>query len=384
MKRSSAGFRYAQRSLVLCWFVAGVLATIPIVNACEWSYLIWGIRNKPADPLFRFVRNGKVGYIDSSGKVVIPPTLPGGDNFGGEFHEGLVAVQEEAGYRYMDRSGAVVFRTDARLAFDFSEGLAAASRNFGYWGFLDRMGRFVIAPEYDSVDSFSEGLARVSVSRQAGSTGYIDKQGRIAIPPRLSYGSSFHEGRAAVIIDGPCRFANGGSCGRAEFEPTEPQASYDCRYAFIDKSGKPVSSLRFDDAQDFSEGLAPVRIGRAWGYVDRSGEIAISPKFEFAGTFSEGLATVRQNERTGFIDHSGRFVILPQFESVDSFSDGRALVSESNGDGTQEYRFIDKTGKAAFPGRFSVAGSFSYGLAPVVLKGSYAWINTSGKPVFTY
>jgi hypothetical protein len=73
---------------------------------------------------------------------------------------------------------------------------------------------------------------------------------------------------------------------------------------------------------------------------------------------------------------------------VDSFSDGRALVVEHNGDGTQAYRFIDKRGKAAFPGKFAAAAPFSYGLAHVALsgrlKGTFAWINTSGKSVFSY
>jgi hypothetical protein len=86
MNQPSAGAKYARKCRILGWFVAGILVSMPIVNACEWSYLIWGIRSKPADPLFRFVRNGKVGSIDSSGKVVIQPTLPRGDNFGGEVH----------------------------------------------------------------------------------------------------------------------------------------------------------------------------------------------------------------------------------------------------------------------------------------------------------
>jgi len=281
-----------------------------------------------------------------------------------------------------------------RGSFDFSEGLAPASRYAGFpddqfpkWGFIDRAGHFAIGPQYYWVDPFSEGLARISVSSEVGSTGYIDGHGNLVIPARFSYGSSFHEGLAAVITGGPCRITNGGSCGRSEFKPTQPEATYDCRYAFIDKSGKPVSDLRFDDAKDFSEGLAPVRIGQAWGYVDRSGQISISPKFAFAEPFSEGLAAVRQNEKTGFVDHSGNFVIPPQFESADGFSDGRALVTENRGK-TQAYRFIDKTGKAAFAGKFAAAAPFSYGLAPIALsgrkKGTYAWLNTSGRPVFTY
>jgi len=375
-------------------FLAGAFLSTPNARACSWSYIIWGMRTKPADPLFRFERNHKAGYIDSSGKIILEPTLPAGDNSFGEFHEGLLAVKDDDGYRYIDRSGSVVFNVDAWLAFDFSEGLAPAAKYDGKpkWGFIDRSGHFVIPPQYFGVDPFSEGLARVSVSSEVGSTGYIDKQGNFAIPARLSYGSSFHEGRAAVIIDGPCRIANGGSCARPEFRPTQPAATYDCRYAFIDRSGMPVSDLRFEDALDFSEGLAAVLLDGKWGYVDRSGRITISQQFDSAESFSEGVATVRQNGKTGFIDHSGNFVIVPGFEfpfmSVGSFSDGRALIAKTEGAGKTVYQFIDKTGNPAFPGKFAAASPFAYGLAHVALQGrgggNHAWINTSGKVVFAY
>jgi hypothetical protein len=247
----------------------------------------------------------------------------------------------------------------------------------------------VIAPRYWRVDDFSEGLARVSVKGEVNSVGYINHDGAFAIAPNLSNGYRFHEGRAAVILDGPCQIANGGSCGRAEFRPG--RRGVDCRYAFIDKTGAPISDLRFDDAGDFSEGLAPVRIGQRWGYVDASGQIVIEPRFESAEPFSDGLAAVRANGRTGFIKHNGTFVIDPQFSNAESFSDGRALVSNATGEfATGEFWFIDKTGKPAFAGKFPMAASFAHGLAPVAYeftapsKGRYAWIDTSGKPVFTY
>ena len=104
-----------------------------------------------------------VGYINSSGKIVIKPSLPRGNL--SEFHEGLLAVPAERGVQYFDTSGSVVFRADVWLALDFSEGMAPAATNGERkWGFLDRSGRFAIPPKYFSVERFSEGLALASVS----------------------------------------------------------------------------------------------------------------------------------------------------------------------------------------------------------------------------
>jgi hypothetical protein len=374
------------------WIIALALVAVPLVSACSWSYLTWGLRSKSADPLFRFVRNGKAGYIDDTGRIIIEPTLPAGDNSSGEFHEGLLAVKEQDGFRYVDRSGSIVLTSDAWLAFDFSSGLAPASLYAGFpadkfpkWGFIDRRGNFTIPAQYYGVDPFSEGLARVSVAAEVGSTGYVDSSGQFVIPPRLTYGASFHEGRAAVIIDGPCRITNGGSCAPAEFRPTTRNASYDCRYAFIDKTGAPISSLRFDQAGDFSEGLAPAVVDGLWGYVDLSGQVSIPPRFEWAESFSDGLAAVRQDGKTGFIDHSGRFVIAPKFEGAESFSDGRALVSKMISQGNWAYTFIDRSGHTAFRGEYMSATSFNHGLAHVQTgKGRFSWINPSGKAVFSY
>jgi hypothetical protein len=375
------------RTLWGCLIVtAACLLVPPVIKACSWSYKIWAIRSKSADPLFRFVRDGKAGYIDARGKIVIQPTFPVYDNFFGEFHEGLLAVKEESGYRYVDRSGTTAFHADGWMALDFSEGLApVAEGDAGHkWGFIDRTGKFAIRPQYSWANEFSDGLARVELAGEVGSTGYIDRHGNFVLPPRLTYGSDFHEGLAAVILNGPCRIINGGSCARPEFRPTQAGATYDCRWSFVDKNGTPISTMQFDDAKDFTEGVAPVRVGPRWGFVDHSGQVTIAPQYGFAESFSEGLALVYLEGKMGFIDHSGVFVIAPQFEDAEPFADGLALVSASGEKGARRYWFIGKNGKEAFPGTYDSAASFSHGLAPVSNRGTLAWINTVGRAVFRF
>jgi WG containing repeat len=374
----------------LC-LAAALCLSIPITDACSISFLLWSLKSKSAEPLFRFEQGGKAGYIDATGNIVVKPAAAFYDsqNFYGEFHEGITALYDDGQFRYMDRSGKILFKADG-LGLDFSEGLAAASRRRGGdWGFLDRTGKFVIEPRFYAASSFSEGLAVASATPSPRTTGFIDHTGTFVILPTLSYASDFHEGLAAVIIDGPCHIFNGGSCGGAEYRPTQPNATYDCRYAFIDKTGKPISDLRFEAAADFAEGLAPVKIGGHWGYVNQSGRMVIDPKFEWAGQFSEGLAGIFDGKSYGFINRAGKLVIQPRFQSVSAFSDQRALVVEVSETRRPTYRFIDHSGKPAFPGNFVLATSFIHGLAAVSSdyrkgRGTVSWIDPSGKAVFTY
>jgi hypothetical protein len=58
-------------------------------------------RSKQADPLYRFVRNDKAGYIDQSGKVVIEPKFEFYSNSRGEFRDGLMEIGVNDG-KYVD------------------------------------------------------------------------------------------------------------------------------------------------------------------------------------------------------------------------------------------------------------------------------------------
>lgn len=308
------------------------LVVVPSIFSCSLDHTLWDFVSDNPDPLFRFIQDSKAGFINSRGTVVIKPVLHVGETSLRDFTEGLLGLTNTKESRFVDRSGNEMFRVAAWVSGGFSEGLAAAEKD-GKWGFIDRNGAFVIPPRYSHVSEFSEGLAKVSESGETGAIGFIDKSGNVVIPLKLTYALNFHGGVAAAVPDGPCRLTNGGSCDAAQFFPRWPLI-VDCRYTYIDKSGKPITKLRFDAAMDFnSEGLAPVRIGSKWGYIDRTGALTIHPAFDAAGPFSEGVAVVHQGDLAGFINRRGQFVIQPKFSSARGFSNGCAGDRDRTGTG---------------------------------------------------
>jgi hypothetical protein len=44
------------------------------------------------------------------------------------------------------------------------------------------------------------------------------------------------------------------------------------KYGFIDKHGKQVIPCKFDEASDFSEGLAVIKIGDRYGFINAEGK----------------------------------------------------------------------------------------------------------------
>lgn len=97
-------------------------------------------------------------------------------------------------------------------------------------------------------------------------------------------------------------------------------------WGFADADDRFVIAPRFDDVGEFSQGLAPVKIGQKWGFVQRSGKMAITAAYDEVTPFSEGFARVRDGERWGFIDMQGTPLATLPFVFVADFHDGLARV----------------------------------------------------------
>jgi hypothetical protein len=247
---------------------------------------------------------------------------------------------------------------------------------FNNGGYINRQGEVAIPRQFHYAGPFSEGLAFVMLDGRR--CGYIDEQGKFAIGPQedWNWGEDFKEGIALVSWD------------RGESFPGTLLHSY----AYIDRNGKYISSLRFAIASSFHEGLARVLVDSFYGYIDRRGRLAIRPRFGEAGDFSEGLALVRDGKvRTGafvldrkprsYIDRRGRKV-LAEHESLffrGSFKCGLAPFGKPGWNGKDGY--IDRRGRVAVSARFKEAYEFSEGRGMILDSGKIGWVNSSGKVV---
>jgi hypothetical protein len=272
--------------------------------------------------------DGEFAFIDSNGKYLMRPRQF--DRLG-YLSEGLALFEPKGGAKYdtdgfvknvgfIDVAGRVVIAPHLFAAYDFSEGVAAASVEFNMCGYIDKQGNFVIKPafefpSYQACGPFSEGLAH---AMKGGKFGYIDHTGSFVIRPGYDYAYDFSEGYAVVGI---------GS-----------------RYVFIDKRGAVLGTSSYGFARAFSEGLAPVVPNDKWGFIDKSGALAIPTKYEEVGDFSEGLAWVRINGKCGFINMHGDLVVPPKYDSASDFWNGIAeVVQNPTPEGDPEVRTIIDT-----------------------------------------
>ncbi len=254
----------------------------------------------------------------------------------------------------------------------------------GKFGFMDRSGKTVIAPQFDSAEQFSEGLADVKVGSKFG---YVNTKGIVAVTPQFDGADMFRYGRALVklgsrfgFIDKDGRYINSPDfLWAGEFsKDLAPVQTADGLVAFVNRSGKLqlVGKVQSLTVNGFTAGLAPAGSSGKWGFIDATGKWIVDPQFEQAGNFADGLAPVTVGGRIGYIDPKGRFVVNPQYESGDDFYEGLAAVKNAGRMG-----FIDTKGQQVVDAKFLAAEHFSDGLAAVKTEDGWGFIDRMGKLV---
>lgn len=100
--------------------------------------------------------------------------------------------------------------------------------------------------------------------------------------------------------------------------------------------------ITYDKIGPFHEGLAKVYRNGLIGFIDRNGDLISPIKWEDAGDFSEGLACVADAESGlyGYIDTKGKEIIPFVWSAAHPFRNGKAEVADED----DNWFFIDKNG----------------------------------------
>lgn len=300
-----------------------------------------------SEGLAKVVRGGKIGYIDRSGMVIINFEYDVADSFGG----GLAAVVKNGKKTILNKYGAPITKVSLDAIFSFSqEKQLRLIVKGGKKGVIDQEGNMLTGFEYDEVFDFTEGFA---VVEKNGLRGYIDRRGKTLTPIEFETAVDFSEGFAAVGHKG--------------------------KYGYIDTSGKLITNYQYDHAEGFSEGFALVGQNNKYGYINTKGELITGLEFDSAVGFSEGLAAVGKGGKGGYINTSGKITIPLLYETAKAFSGGRGQVVRNG-----KHGYVNQQGTEVIPCMYEGGTGFSEGLAGVLMNGKFGFVDVEGRVVIPF
>ena len=191
---------------------------------------------------------GKAGFIDITGSKEMFQQY---SSLGAQFSCGLVSAGNSGGKGYIDKTGKIIVPFDYSLCTTFKDGIGSAySAKAKKWIIFDTNGDITGEysgqwPEGQNLN-FHEGLAGVINNNKSG---FIDHTGKVVIPGTYDelQVDGFHEGLAGVRI-----------------------GSY---WGYINKTGELVIPAQYDNVHAFTNGLAFVKKDNRWQIIDTWGNV---------------------------------------------------------------------------------------------------------------
>jgi|GEM_PF-2236038 len=279
--------------------------------------------------------DGKCGFIDTFGAVIIPLIYEDADIFS----DGLACVKQNGKIGYINTTGEVVIPFE----YEINGSALFYSRFTNSYAAVIKDGQSVIIDTSGAVAyPFFINSSSLDQLRNHGSTfvikdgkyGMIDKNGSLVIDYLFSAVESFVDGYAFVIepTDTGNRYGIVSQDGKITARYLDVRPSYSSQR--ISHSGNDSYTTTYTLSTTFHEGLAAVHIDGKWGYINTSGELVIDLQFDTAtkdlgygsgkesipggGPFRNGYAIVHISGAWNIIDIQGHFVLDCAYDSIQS------------------------------------------------------------------
>jgi hypothetical protein len=307
-----------------------------------------------AQELTQFEKNGKYGFKDASGTIVIKPIYDGASYS----FTSLGGVRKKDKWAVINRQGEVLTDfvydgvADAK-GFDLVpvyKGMGFMGVNH-YYGIVNKSGVEIAAPHYTTLEIASNDLAVVSDS---GPYGILNSYGQFVLPMAYS--------KETLKI----------------FTNIQPNGAYfeNGQWKAFSFDGPTIKRWKYDDIVIEGEHLWPVKKGNKWGYADTLGRELVSPSYDSVGIFSGGISWVSIAGKKGVINNKGTLVIPVKYDGIGLDNFGNYLLYEND-----KWGLANKFGIITIPVKYEAIAQFKEELCAVRLNGKWGFVDPYGKEV---
>ena len=317
--------------------------------------------------LFGFETNDRFGYMDKTGKVIIPAeySYKLNDNSIPLFYKGVIAVKKDSKMGIIDKTGKIIipFEYDNTYThYQVNDAFPVLKKENGknLYGVINSQNKVTIPIIYDEM-LMDSNLVKV---KKDGKWGLMDLKGKQILPNEYDAITTYSREKLVQATKGDqLKFMD--QSGKLLFEKAKNiYTIYGCtdgmirckvndKYGYMDFKGNEIIITRYDDANDFVNGLAKagkktVASGNTilYGFIDKKGNEIIPLTYPSAnlGLFQYGLIKAKDPEtnRFGYFDKTGKWVLQPIYLEATN-ADGMSGVWVKMTDGKQHY--ISKAGK---------------------------------------
>ncbi len=287
----------------------GKYEDIGISKNYEYFGYSWIIKNYGSLGYSWIIKNIK--YYGSLGYFRIIKNTPC-DDLEDLLREGLIAVKSDGKFGFVDKNGKVVIPPRYEEVMPFVRGISAVKRD-GKWGFVDKRGKEIVSPTYEFagycyfIISEDESYWCIEGSDydylKLGYLPVVKKAGKYSTP----FGGEYD---FIVQIDSNLFLAKKGG-----------------GWGLIDKKNKEVLNFRYDKLFRLHKDLFVYSEKGKFGVISLRRGVIVQPKYNVIFYAGEGMIGLVLNNNAGFADTSGKMIFQLKYDYGDPwFINGFALM----------------------------------------------------------
>ncbi len=229
------------------------------------------------------------------------------------FSEGLAVVKDKKYYGFIDTTGKVVVPLTFVKASSFSQGRAAV-RKESACGYIDRFGDPVVSFKFTKCMDYEDG--RAVVYKGIRRAGLVDLEGKMVLEPSVNRLLKFSEGRGLVrdrnyrfyYITESAKMYDGFYEKASAFKNGIALVKENGKWGIINQRGLTIIAPKYDKIEDFNDGYAKVRIHGFNGLSNLKGELIVQPNYEYISYAGNGIFRVEQGDEVGYFNSKGDWV----------------------------------------------------------------------------
>lgn len=213
------------------------------------------------------------------------------------------------------------------------------------WGFIDTTGKWILQPQFDFCEPYSQGMALIENNDLFG---FVDLFGKIIVEPIYEEADNFNEG-VAIVFDG-------------EF------------YGAINRFGKIKIPFEYDDIGEFVDGIAYALKNGSFGYIDLNGNVVVPFVYQQAFTINNNRALVKQYGKYGIINKANKIILPFSFDWIEpNFTDTVIKVKAED-----KFGIIAFSGDTLLPLEYDKIGQIDNDPILVIDRGKVGYFSRSG------
>ncbi|HUM96847.1 MAG TPA: WG repeat-containing protein [Chitinophagaceae bacterium] len=293
--------------------------------------------------LGRVKHNGKYGFVDKTGKLVIPAKYDAAEAFSQE----IAAVFLNGKAFFINKKGIDVFKKTFKTISSFSYGVAMCAGEDGKRGFIDIKGKVIVPFILEAAFPFQDKLTAVRFNGEKIWKA-INTKGEVVFTfsdKVKSVMGGFSDGMAMVYVDGP--------------------TGYNVHYDFVNEKGEFVCDVPYVSAKPFQNGRAIIAYENKnrksgdlqffkYGLIKKGGREIVSAQYAcleespIPGIYFYGGSSSSISNCTGYglLDSNGAELTRPVYTRFTRLNDTTFLCKEAGKyESLNQYLLLTTKGK---------------------------------------